>query len=84
MTTYSADIKPLFRPNDLACMVPHGIRLDDQTWMCDPAASPDFLDHGHARLVFQRLQAGTMPPDGAWPPAQIATYRNWMSGGFQP
>ena len=36
--TYAADIRPLFRERDLACMSPHDVQLDQVDWMCDAAA----------------------------------------------
>jgi hypothetical protein len=82
--TYGANIRPLFRAHDIGCMAPAGVLLDNATWMCDAAAGHGFPDHGNARIVHARLNAGTMPPDGAWPAAQLETYQRWMSDGFQP
>ena len=82
-TTYEEDIRPLFRAQDLACMVPHGIRLDQAAWMCDAAPQHGFADHGNARLVQKRLVAGEMPPDAPWSKTQLATFQRWMDQGFQ-
>jgi hypothetical protein len=35
--SFAADIKPLFRPVDIAHMKPHGVKLDDYPYMSDPA-----------------------------------------------
>jgi len=82
---YTTDIKPKFRALDTGCMgsrrVP--IKLDDIDWMCDPTARFDFPDHGNARHVFDRLSDGSMPMDGPWPADWIATYQQWIDGGFQ-
>jgi hypothetical protein len=83
-TTYEADIRPLFRDRDLACMVPHGILLDLASWMCDAAGRYGFDDHGNARIVQKRLVAGEMPPDAPWSPAQLTAYEAWVTDGFQP
>jgi hypothetical protein len=83
-TTYATDIRPKFRPKDLACMTPHNILLDSQSWMCDPAAAFGFADHGNARCVYERLSAQTMPPDTPWSPAWLALYQGWMTDGFLP
>ena len=32
----------------------------------------------HAAAILQRLQNGSMPCDGSWPPEQIAVFRRWM------
>jgi hypothetical protein len=82
--TYAADIAPKFRPKDTECMARAGVRLADSGWMCSDAAAFDFPDHGNARVVFAKLSAGTMPPDGAWPKDWTDTYRAWMNEGFQP
>lgn len=46
----------------------------------------DLLSHDdvakHATAILKRLQAGTMPCDGAWPPAQIAVFEQWMVAGM--
>jgi hypothetical protein len=83
-TTYAADIRPLFRGQDLACMVPHGILLNQAAWMCEPAPQFGYEDHGNARLVQERLASGAMPPDAPWAADQLATYQRWMDDGFQP
>ena len=35
----------------------------------------------HADAILARLEAGTMPCDGAWPPAQIDHFRRWTQSG---
>jgi hypothetical protein len=82
-TSYVNDIQPLFRPNDIACMAPMGVRLADPDWMCDASARFAFADHGNARQVHARLAAGDMPPGGAWPAAQVGAYKRWMMDGFR-
>ena len=62
-TTYAKDIRPLFRPQDIACMSRAGVRLGDAAWMCDPAGNNGFADHGNARHVYAALEKGVMPPD---------------------
>ena len=83
-TSYQADIRPKFRESDIACMTPRHILLDSQAWMCDPGPQFGYDNHGNARVVLERLEAGDMPPDGAWPPDWLATYKEWMSDGFAP
>jgi hypothetical protein len=82
MTSYTADIKPKFRPDDIRCMAPKGVKLDDAVWMCDPSPGDGFDNHGNARRVFAALSAGFMPPDGAWQQDWLDTYQEWMTGGF--
>jgi hypothetical protein len=83
-TAYATDIRPKFRPQDVACMTPRHILIGDQGWMCGAAASFGYPDHGNARHVFDQLSGGTMPPDGAWSQAWLDTYSAWMAEGFQP
>jgi hypothetical protein len=37
LVSFATDIKPLFRPVDIAHMSPHGVKLDDYDYMSDPA-----------------------------------------------
>jgi hypothetical protein len=82
--SYARDIQPKFRPSDISCMARKHIRLNDVTWMCDPAAAADFADHANARRVYAALSGKIMPPDGPWPQDWLETYQNWMNTGFQP
>jgi hypothetical protein len=36
----------------------------------------------HAAALLKRLQAGTMPRDGTWPPAQTAVFEHWIVAGI--
>jgi hypothetical protein len=82
--SYAADIRPKFRETDIACMTPRRILVDSATWMCDPSGQFGYDDHGNARVVLERLQAGDMPPDAPWSPEWVATFEAWMSDGFRP
>ena len=82
--TYSKDIRPLFRPQDITCMSKAGVRFGDAAWMCDPAGNHGFADHGNARHVYAALEKGVMPPDKKWPQQALDTYKTWMNGGFVP
>jgi hypothetical protein len=35
----------------------------------------------NATAILQRLEAGSMPCDGAWPPAQVEVFRRWVDAG---
>jgi hypothetical protein len=35
----------------------------------------------HADAILGRLQEGTMPCDGAWPPERVETFERWLSTG---
>jgi hypothetical protein len=81
--TYSNDIRPKFRPGDVACMTPRGVKIGDANWMCDAAAGNGFDDHGNARRVYSAVSEGFMPPDEAWPQDWLQVYQTWMDEGFQ-
>jgi hypothetical protein len=36
----------------------------------------------HATPILDRLEDGTMPCDGAWPPAQVALFKRWIDTGM--
>ena len=84
LVSFAADIKPLFRPLDIAHMSPHG-KLDDYTYMSDPANN-----HGNAEAVQQTVspQGGrppSMPPGGPyWTEEQVALFAKWRTDGYQP
>jgi hypothetical protein len=81
-TSFTCDIRPLFRVVDVACMSPRGVKLDDVDWMCRPAAINGFDDHGNARGVFVMLSRGSMPPDERWTRTQLDLFERWMTEGF--
>jgi hypothetical protein len=69
---YAADIRPLFREGDVACMKPAGVKLDDAAWMCVPA---------NAGLVYGAVSTGKMPPDAPWGADKVALFKAWMDAG---
>jgi hypothetical protein len=69
---FEADIKPLFRESDRAAM----LRAFDLWSAADVAA--------HGSQIAGRLQDGTMPCDGVWPPEQVTLFLDWLGGGTQP
>jgi hypothetical protein len=68
-TSFAADIRPLFRDKDIKAM----------------KGRFDLSDYGdvseHADKIHQRLSAGTMPCDGAWPAAQLDLFQKWIDDG---
>ncbi len=36
---------------------------------------------GHAGAILDRLRAGTMPCDGAWPEDRVAIFERWIDSG---
>jgi len=69
---FAAQIKPLFRPKDLQSMRRH----------FDLGSYEDVS--AHADRILQRLRAGTMPCDGAWPAQQVELFERWVRGGKLP
>jgi hypothetical protein len=66
---FEEDIKPLFRERDRDSM-----RFAFDLW------SPEDVST-NADGILDRLEAGTMPCDGAWPPERVAVFRRWIDAG---
>jgi hypothetical protein len=78
--SFANDIKPLFRTIDIDHMKKRGTKLDDYTYMSDPAN-----DHKHAQDVEDRLSDQSMPPGGPyWTKEQLALYGKWRADGYKP
>jgi hypothetical protein len=71
--SFATDIRPLFRDEDIDCMKPMGIDLDDPVWMCVPA---------NAQSVYGVLADGSMPPDEPWPQDRVSLFKKWMDAGY--
>ena len=69
--SFAAHIKPLFREHDRKSMA----SAFDLWSQADVQA--------HAAGILERLQNGTMPCDGAWPPEKIEVFKRWTETGFQ-
>jgi len=76
--SFATDIKPLFRPIDVAHMQRHGVMLDDFAYMSNPRNA----------LAVQATLTGnppSMPPGGPyWTPQQLDIYARWIADGYQP
>jgi hypothetical protein len=70
--SFEADIRPLFRDEDMECMSGMGVELGDSAWMCVPA---------NAQGVYERVADGTMPPDEPWPAERVALFKQWVDAG---
>jgi hypothetical protein len=70
--SYATDVKPLFRARDRDAM-----RQSFDLWSYD-----DVRSHGSA--IEEKLSAGSMPCDGPWPAAKVATFTHWLSNGAAP
>jgi truncated hemoglobin YjbI len=67
--SFARHIKRLFREVDRRSM---GFAFD--LWSHEDVA-------GHAGSILDRLRAGTMPCDGAWPEDRIAVFERWIDSG---
>jgi hypothetical protein len=66
---FKEDIRPLFRERDRDSM-----EFAFDLWSLDDVST-------HADAIFERLEAGTMPCDGAWPAEDVAVFRRWIDAG---
>jgi truncated hemoglobin YjbI len=66
---FEENVKPLFREVDRRSM---SFAFD--LWSHDDVAA-------HADAILARLQAGSMPCDGAWPPERVAVFERWVESG---
>ena len=67
--SFERQIKPLFRDGDRQSM----------KWAFDLWSHDDVVRNREA--ILDRLRAGTMPCDGAWPDEQIAVFQEWVEAG---
>lgn len=71
--SFASDIRPLFRSKDVDSMK-RARNLDLSSYDDVKAHSDDILD---------RLRAGNMPCDGAWPADHVSLFAKWISDGKQ-
>lgn len=69
---FEQDIKPLFRERDR-----HSMESAFDLWSYDDVAE-------HADAILQKLDEGSMPCDGAWPPERVEVFRRWLQAGKPP
>jgi hypothetical protein len=69
MSSYEADIKPLFRERDRGSM----LRFFDLWSYDDVVRNKD--------VILERLNDGDMPCDGAWPAEQVELLQSWIAAG---
>jgi hypothetical protein len=74
-TSFSKDIRGLFRQGDRETMLKTRHKLD----LWDYAQVSNWAD----RILVQ-LEAGSMPCDGAWPSENIAILKKWIADGKPP
>jgi len=68
--SFDKHIKTLFRRHDRQSM-----KFAFDLWSYDDVKA-------HARDVLERVQNGSMPCDGAWPPEQIEAFERWVDTGM--
>jgi len=66
---FESHIKAMFRERDRRAME---YRFD--LWSYDDVSR-------HAEAILARLRDGSMPCDGAWPPAQVDLFQSWVESG---
>lgn len=72
--SYENDIRPLFRDSDVDTMIK--VRKLDLSNFEQVSSAAD--------AILNRLEAGTMPCDGAWPEKDVETFRQWIKDGKRP
>lgn len=84
LVSFAKDIKPLFRPVDIAHMKGFGVKLDDYIYMSDPANNHQNAQSVQEALSSQNGNSPTMPPGGPyWTQEQLALFAKWQSDGYQ-
>ena len=68
--SFERDVKPLFRERDRGSM----LQAFD-LWHRDDVAD-------NAAAILKRLDDGSMPCDGAWPPERVDVFRRWVDAGM--
>jgi hypothetical protein len=66
--SFEANVKPLFRERDRRAM-----EFAFDLWSYDDVSK-------YAETILDRLQARTMPCDGAWPQANVDLFERWVAG----
>jgi CDGSH-type Zn-finger protein/truncated hemoglobin YjbI len=68
--SFAEHIKPLFRKMD----------RDSMSFVFDLWTSDDVRTH--AQEILKRLENGTMPCDGAWPPERVDLFHRWIESAM--
>jgi CDGSH-type Zn-finger protein/truncated hemoglobin YjbI len=68
--SFAAHIQPMFRASDRRSM-----QFAFDLWSYDDVRT-------HAEAILARLEAGSMPCDGAWPADQVAVFQRWVGTGL--
>jgi CDGSH-type Zn-finger protein/truncated hemoglobin YjbI len=68
--SFAAHVKPLFRARDRRSM-----QFAFDLWSYDDVRI-------NATAILERVRAGTMPCDGAWPPEWVDVFEHWTQSGM--
>ncbi len=71
--SFAADIRPLFREEDIEAMKPNGVDLSSYEGV-----------KKRAQDIYARLFAKEMPCDGSWSAENIKRFKEWMESGMEP
>jgi hypothetical protein len=69
LVSFEADIRPLFRPED----------VEEMSWAFDLSSYEDVKENAEA--IYDRLADGSMPCDGAWEAERVERLRVWIDAG---
>jgi hypothetical protein len=84
LISFARDIKPLFRPVDIAHMKSRGVNLDDYGYMLYSSNSHQNVERVQQTLSPQDGGPPEMPPGGPyWTPDQLALFAKWRPDGYQ-
>lgn len=67
---FAADVKPLFRQRDRQSMESHF-----DLWSYDDVRA-------HSSNILAKVQDGSMPCDGPWPPERVQVFQRWVESGM--
>jgi hypothetical protein len=70
--TYERNIRRLFRDSDIQSM----------SFAFDLSSYDDV--RANAEAIYEKLAAGSMPCDGAWPAEDVERFRTWIDSGSPP
>ncbi len=70
MTSFAADIAPLFREKDVASM----------KWMFDLHDYGDVKENADG--ILETVESGSMPCDETWPAEKVSLFQAWITEGF--
>ncbi len=68
--SFARHVKPLFRDKDRQSM----------SFVFDLWSYADVT--ANAAAILERVRAGTMPCDGAWPAEKVAVFQRWTESGM--